>query len=157
MSTATEETKTARAEMIEKYVLLNALDLVLNNLINGSAVSRVGVLRGLIPDDSAEGVIPQADSLFGELWPTFEGCPDLDDVPEFLLADARSDLLVSRIFSRLAANPEKCQRIADHFARIAEDELVKLDGLTIDTETFDPMHGPRPTRSFQPSASGGGA
>lgn len=124
------ETPTTRAERVEKYVLLDALDMFVQNLQHtwGSS-SYQGIFHDLIPedgptyDDAHEGF---SSALFEELWPSPPNV-NLDHNPEFAAASVRACLLTSRMFAAVAANGGECWKVSDYFAGLADKGLRDIE------------------------------
>lgn len=131
---ATELTGLDRHGRIERYVMLDALELFLANLASvvGSQDSPCELI-GPHAGDNLNDLLLNSDSLRfttqDELWSEFLSAPESEHGPQEHGINARSALLVARI-AQAVAHAERHQgfltRMSERFCAIADEHIRKV-------------------------------
>lgn len=119
-------TETTRQDLIERFVVHDAVRVFVENLCGSHGTGQPGILRRVISLQGLldiESDVALSAALFGGLWP--EENPD--ENPEYVTASVRVDLLVSRIFGAVAENADACRILSDHFQHVADKQLEQVE------------------------------
>jgi len=119
------EATPTRSERIEQHIQESGLFCLLANLTMDGWEH--APLYGLYDYSELCEIADRMESWdnYRTLWPEDED----QDKAECLLANARVKLLVTRIFTALADNPDYLRERASHFADLAERDTAKLAAL----------------------------
>jgi hypothetical protein len=112
MATVFDRTDGTRAEKIERFVELSAV----NTLLAGGYRLELQEFFKAVPFD--ELMRDPSEALFADLW------PDREEGDEYQVAQARADLLVAKMFERLASIG---QREARFFRSLAATRLEPVN------------------------------